>query len=43
MYELLGSKIKELKIYNEGHLVPRQDLVKETLKWYDQYLGEVKK
>jgi len=43
MYELLGSKIKEMKIYNEGHLVPRQDLVKETLKWYDQYLGEVKR
>jgi dienelactone hydrolase len=42
MYELLGSKTKELKIYNEGHLVPRQDLIKETLKWYDQYLGEIK-
>jgi esterase/lipase len=43
MYDLLGSKIKDLKTYNEGHLVPRQDLIKETLKWYDQYLGEVKK
>ena len=43
MYTLLGSKIKEAKKYNEGHLVPRQDLIKETLKWYDQYLGEVKK
>jgi len=43
MYEMLGSKIKEMKTYNEGHLVPRQDLIKETLKWYDQYLGEVKK
>ena len=43
MYELLGAKIKEMKVYNEGHLVPRQDLVKETLKWYDQYLGEVKR
>ncbi|MGE5420840.1 MAG: SUMF1/EgtB/PvdO family nonheme iron enzyme [Chloroflexota bacterium] len=43
MYELLGSKIKEMKVYNEGHLVPRQDLVKETLRWYDENLGEVKK
>jgi eukaryotic-like serine/threonine-protein kinase len=43
MYNLLGSKIKDLKTYNEGHLVPRQDLIKETLKWYDLYLGEVKK
>jgi hypothetical protein len=22
MYELLGSKIKEMKVYTEGHLVP---------------------
>jgi dienelactone hydrolase len=43
MFALLGSKIKEAKTYNEGHLVPRQDLIMETLKWYDQYLGEVKK
>jgi cephalosporin-C deacetylase-like acetyl esterase len=43
MYSLLGSKIKEAKIFNEGHLVPRQELIKETLKWYDQYLGEVTK
>jgi eukaryotic-like serine/threonine-protein kinase len=43
MFDLLGSKIKELKTYNDGHLVPRQDLIKETLKWYDLYLGEVKK
>jgi len=43
MFDFLGSKDKEMKVYNEGHLVPRQDLVKETLKWYDKYLGEVKK
>jgi hypothetical protein len=30
-----------LKTYNEGHLVPRQDLIKETLKWFDQYLDPV--
>jgi cephalosporin-C deacetylase-like acetyl esterase len=41
MFRMLGSKIKELKTYNEGHFVPKQQLIKETLKWYDQYLGEV--
>ena len=29
-------------IYESGHLVPRTDFVKETLLWYDQYLGPVK-
>jgi eukaryotic-like serine/threonine-protein kinase len=43
MLKMLGSKIKELKTYNEGHLVPRQELIKETLNWYDKYLGQVKK
>jgi eukaryotic-like serine/threonine-protein kinase len=43
MYAFLGSKIKEAKTYNEGHLVPRQELIKETLNWYEKYLGEVKK
>jgi dienelactone hydrolase len=43
MFQMLGSKIKERKTYNEGHIVPRLDLINETLKWYDQNLGEVKK
>ena len=29
-------------IFESGHLVPRTGFVKETLRWYDQYLGPVK-
>jgi hypothetical protein len=43
MFDFLGSKDKQMKVFNDGHLVPRQDLVRETLRWYDQYLGEMKK
>jgi hypothetical protein len=44
MFNLLGTpeKDKNLIIYNTGHLVPRTDLIKETLAWYDKYLGPVK-
>ena len=24
----------------ESHLVPRNDVIRETLDWFDQYLGE---
>jgi dienelactone hydrolase len=44
MFNLLGtpSKDKKIIIYDTGHLVPRTDLIKETLAWYDKYLGPVK-
>ncbi|MDH4057768.1 MAG: SUMF1/EgtB/PvdO family nonheme iron enzyme [Cyclobacteriaceae bacterium] len=44
MYNLLGTPAKDKKqiIYEAGHLVPRTDFVKETLIWFDQYLGLVK-
>ena len=44
MFELLGTpnKDKKLIIYDAGHQVPLIELVKETLLWYDQYLGPVK-
>lgn len=44
MFELLGTpkKDKRLIIYDAGHQVPLIELVKETLLWYDQYLGPVK-
>jgi eukaryotic-like serine/threonine-protein kinase len=44
MFDLLGTPAKDKKIivYESGHLVPRTDFVKETLRWYDQYLGTVK-
>jgi hypothetical protein len=44
MYNLLGTPAKDKKmlVYNTGHLVPRTDFIKETLAWYDKYLGPVK-
>lgn len=43
MFDLLGTpkKDKKIYIYEAGHLVPRIDFVRESLAWYDQYLGAV--
>jgi formylglycine-generating enzyme required for sulfatase activity len=42
-YQLLGSKKDQKKhlLYETGHNVPRNDLIKESLNWLDQYLGPV--
>jgi dienelactone hydrolase len=44
MFNLLGTPAKDKKIitYEAGHLVPRTELIKESLGWFDQYLGRVK-
>ncbi len=44
MYNFIGTakENKKIIIYEAGHLVPRTDFVKETLQWYDKYLGVVK-
>ncbi len=44
MYNFLGTPKEDKKriVYDAGHLVPRTDFVKETLQWYDKYLGMVK-
>ncbi|MDZ4808624.1 MAG: SUMF1/EgtB/PvdO family nonheme iron enzyme [Bacteroidota bacterium] len=44
MFELLGTpkKDKNLIIYDAGHQVPLIEFVKESLHWYDKYLGPVK-
>ena len=44
MYDFLGTPKdkKKMIVYESGHLVPRTDLAKETLLWYDKYLGPVK-
>ena len=39
MYNLLGTKDKKHIIYNTGHSIPFNDLVKETLSWLDKYLN----
>jgi eukaryotic-like serine/threonine-protein kinase len=42
-YRLLGSKKEQKKhlLYESGHNIPRNELIKETLNWFDQYLGPV--
>ncbi|MGA2458033.1 MAG: protein kinase [Terriglobales bacterium] len=42
-FQLLGSPKEGKKhlIYETGHNVPRNELIKETLNWLDQYLGPV--
>jgi len=44
MYNFLGTpkEDKKIIIYDAGHLVPKIEFVKETLLWYDKYLGTVK-
>jgi serine/threonine protein kinase/dienelactone hydrolase len=44
MFDFLGSpkKDKELKLYNTDHIPPQNEFIKETLAWFDKYLGPVK-
>jgi predicted esterase len=43
MFDFLGtpSEHKKMIVYESGHLVPRIDFVKESMAWYDTYLGTV--
>jgi len=43
LYRFLGSKKEEKKhlIYETGHNIPRNELIKEMLNWLDEYLGSV--
>jgi eukaryotic-like serine/threonine-protein kinase len=43
MFELLGTPPDRKKqlTYQAGHLVPRSQVIKETLDWFDKYLGPV--
>jgi dienelactone hydrolase len=45
MFDLLGTPAdrKEQKVYDSDHYVPRNELIKETLRWLDKYLGPVKR
>ncbi|MDH4270811.1 MAG: protein kinase [Candidatus Aminicenantes bacterium] len=44
MFKLLGTpeEHKHHLIYDTGHGVPRNQLIKESLEWLDRYLGPVK-
>jgi formylglycine-generating enzyme required for sulfatase activity/tRNA A-37 threonylcarbamoyl transferase component Bud32/dienelactone hydrolase len=40
-YNLLGSRKDQKRrvVYDTGHAIPRNELIKETLNWLDLYLG----
>ena len=44
MFDLLGTppEQKELKLYDTDHFVPRNEFIKESLRFLDKYLGPVK-
>ena len=41
MYELLGTPAEDKRHYvsEASHLVPRDEVIRETLAWFDKYLG----
>ncbi len=44
MFELFGTPLAQKKyvLFETGHFVPRNQLIKESLDWLDKYLGPVK-
>jgi dienelactone hydrolase len=45
MFDMLGTpkEDKVLKLYDTDHVPPKNEFVKETLAWFDKYLGPVKR
>jgi predicted Ser/Thr protein kinase/predicted esterase len=45
MFRLLGTpeEHKRQLLYDTGHNIPRNQLIKESLEWLDRYLGPVKR
>ncbi len=45
MFRLLGTpkEHKRHAIFETGHVIPRNELIKETLDWLDRYLGPVER
>jgi dienelactone hydrolase len=43
MFQLLGTRAGEKRhvVSEGGHFVPRPQLIRETLAWFDRYLGPV--
>ena len=43
LMRLLGSKEKRHYVFEGGHVPPRQqEVIRETLEWFDRYLGPVR-
>jgi hypothetical protein len=45
MFDLLGTPAedKQLRVYDTDHIPPRNEYIKETLAWLDEYLGPVER
>jgi dipeptidyl aminopeptidase/acylaminoacyl peptidase len=43
MFRWLGTAEKDKRhlLFDSGHIPPRNDVIRETLNWLDQYLGSV--
>ena len=43
MFRLLGTpkEHKRHAVFESGHVIPRNEVIKETLDWLDRYLGPV--
>ena len=44
MFRMLGppKAHKRRVVYETGHNIPRNEMIKETLDWLDRYLGPVR-
>jgi len=44
MFRLLGTREQDKRyaLFDSGHVPPRNDVIRETLNWLDNYLGPVK-
>lgn len=42
-FDHLGTSVKDKRfcVYETGHYVPRSDMIRETLAWFDKYFGPV--
>jgi len=45
LFRLLGTPARDKKhvIYESGHAPPRKDFIRDSLDWFDKYLGPVKR
>jgi hypothetical protein len=44
LFRLLGTPASDKRhvVFDAGHLLPRNEVIRETLDWLDRYLGPVK-
>jgi eukaryotic-like serine/threonine-protein kinase len=42
MFDMLGARDKKLIRYDTDHIPPRNEFVKESIAWFDRYLGPVR-